>query len=649
MKYSSLRTVIRQILTESSAARRAQTGAITGDRNTKLEIWRLADSLITTPPSAHFTMTSVQKVGINPGSSYNTPLALYAYPVTELTVDQLMGVYLPITSEYTPEEMEKAAKNKAKVKQGYQKQADFAAKLPMTEVYRTLPFVADAPFVNFFKLKPDGVYYTTIGMTPGQYDAAMQSLAAYTKQHDPGTERVYGTPEEAMEQIVDRAKSFHKMRGEPDDVGRLKLIWTVTRAWAQRLADQVQAGDIAGLSPRSMAVWRRLLLVAGVKAVVDDGGLSLVHPAEPTQTAVLDTSIVEVIRQFDNRTMAATGLPGQARSEAELPKSLAQSGDIAAAVNLALQRGKTVNLSDYEMKTLQMASEAAAAGQNSFLAVQDRLVGLNYQPLIEIEKVLGKKFNVLTRLFDDMVEAMPENWTLETSNPYQMMFQQWISSRDMTQSDEQLRAIKYTLAAIEAFKNAGLTTSDVSRALEKTVYTPLARQWSTARYPELNFLETNADVLSAFTDLIQLMASSDDSRVINILREAVRGTAMGGTPRLLPAFAKILVEKGWPDSLDDQEMYDRESNTRYTITRGNAWNDIQMYQALVKKRREKIEAQHLKWTQQLQKKVDNEEEWNPVKSPALGSIYKDPKFARKHTTATRGKPKITKYEDEDEA
>jgi hypothetical protein len=32
-----------------------------------------------------------------------------------------------------------------------------------------------------------------------------------------------------------------------------------------------------------------------------------------------------------------------------------------------------------------------------------------------------------------------------------------------------------------------------------------------------------------------------------------------------------------------------------------------------------------------------------------GSIYKDPKFARKHYTATRGKPKITKYEDEDEA
>ena len=68
-----------------------------------------------------------------------------------------------------------------------------------------------------------------------------------------------------------------------------------------------------------------------------------------------------------------------------------------------------------------------------------------------------------------------------------------------------------------------------------------------------------------------------------------------------------------------------------------------------RREREKIEAQHLKWTQQLQKKVDNEEEWNPVKSPALGSIYKDPKFARKHYTATRGKPKITKYEDEDEA
>ncbi len=66
MKENLIRMLVRSILAESSAARRAQTGAITGDRNTKLEIWRLADSLITAPPSSHFTMTSVQKVGINP-------------------------------------------------------------------------------------------------------------------------------------------------------------------------------------------------------------------------------------------------------------------------------------------------------------------------------------------------------------------------------------------------------------------------------------------------------------------------------------------------------------------------------------------------------------------------------------------------------
>jgi hypothetical protein len=92
---STLRSLIREVLAESSAARRAQTRAITGDRNTTLEIWQLAESLITTPPSTHFTMTSNQKVGINPGSRYNTPLALYAYPVTEHTVDQLMGVFEP--------------------------------------------------------------------------------------------------------------------------------------------------------------------------------------------------------------------------------------------------------------------------------------------------------------------------------------------------------------------------------------------------------------------------------------------------------------------------------------------------------------------------------------------------------------------------
>jgi hypothetical protein len=53
-------------------------------------------------------------------------------------------------------------------------------------------------------------------------------------------------------------------------------------------------------------MWRTLLLMAGVKAVVDDAGKGLIHRLEPTQIAVMDTTILEIIQQFDNVTPAAT-------------------------------------------------------------------------------------------------------------------------------------------------------------------------------------------------------------------------------------------------------------------------------------------------------------------------------------------------------
>jgi hypothetical protein len=195
--------MIRAVLEESSAARRAQTRAITGDRNTKLEIWQLADSLITSPPSAHFTMTSIQKVGINPGSRYNTPLALYAYPVTDHTVDQLMGVFQTAGEAHaaagsSPAEISKIEANAAKSAKYDEEEAQFFAQFPLNEIYHKLPFVADAPFINFFRLQPDGVFYTSIGMSQGQYDAGMAHLTAYTAQNDVGTDKRYGTPEEAM-------------------------------------------------------------------------------------------------------------------------------------------------------------------------------------------------------------------------------------------------------------------------------------------------------------------------------------------------------------------------------------------------------------------------------------------------------------------
>ncbi len=112
MDYASLRKLIRGVLDESSRQRRSAVrdtlqqaygsdpeGApptlSSGRVNTLAQIaqlgYELAGETAGGPPKYGFTMTSVQKVGINPASTFETPLALYAYPVEPKLVDQLLG------------------------------------------------------------------------------------------------------------------------------------------------------------------------------------------------------------------------------------------------------------------------------------------------------------------------------------------------------------------------------------------------------------------------------------------------------------------------------------------------------------------------------------------------------------------------------
>lgn len=106
MNTALLRTLVRAHLEEASRARRQQTRAIiaaasdlpttaSGRVDTAKQIaltgYSLAKDSAGAPPRYGFTMTSIQKVGINPASGFNTPLALYAYPVTPMMVTHLTG------------------------------------------------------------------------------------------------------------------------------------------------------------------------------------------------------------------------------------------------------------------------------------------------------------------------------------------------------------------------------------------------------------------------------------------------------------------------------------------------------------------------------------------------------------------------------
>ena len=72
---------------------------------------------------------------------------------------------------------------------------------------------------------------------------------------------------------------------------------------------EIVAGRLEGGTPAMSSLWRSLLLRAGVRAVVDDEGVGLIHTSEKIQLCVLDPAIIRVISRFDNKTPARGAAP----------------------------------------------------------------------------------------------------------------------------------------------------------------------------------------------------------------------------------------------------------------------------------------------------------------------------------------------------
>jgi hypothetical protein len=318
MVYTSLRKLIRGVLDESSRHRRAAVrdtlqqaygsdpeGApptLSSGRVNKLAQmaqlgYELAGETAGSPPKYGFTMTSIQKVGINPASTFETPLALYAYPVEPRLVDQLLGGKFRDVGRQIPE---------------------IAATIPAGEGRTSLPFVATAPYINFFRINDTpGVYYTSVGMDDSSYRNAVDNLYMWFADRSgvPDTDKTFRRSLVRAQQHnnINRGSTI-KLSAALDDYGRLATIWTLSRALSllKTEADFVkyhaaaEGDEPPPIGQSNISMWRTLLLMAGVKAVVDDAGKGLIHRLEPTQIAVMDTTILEVVQQFDNVTPAAT-------------------------------------------------------------------------------------------------------------------------------------------------------------------------------------------------------------------------------------------------------------------------------------------------------------------------------------------------------
>jgi hypothetical protein len=123
--------------------------------------------------------------------------------------------------------------------------------------------------------------------------------------------------------------------------------------------------------------------------------------------------------------------------------------------------------------------------------------------------------------------------------------------------------------------------------------------------------------------------------------------ASGGAPHLYPAFRKIFVEEGWPTDRIEIDGHDYAAENSYVINQATAFEDVEKTRKVsAEKRAAKEKAVAAYWAASTASSPDDEPEaWNPPKEPALKSIYKDPKFVKKHGT----KRSFSSYSDEDDA
>jgi hypothetical protein len=386
-------------------------------------------------------------------------------------------------------------------------------------------------------------------------------------------------------------------------------------------------------------MWRRLLMEMGIKAVCDDAGTSLVHNAEPTQTAVLDTSIVEIIQQFENRT-PAVDRAGRERSELQKKEYEFQVGDKLAIVAAALKDSNTVNMYPRERTLLASLKAAQEGGENSFIPYLEFEGFAAFEKFVEVEQKTGKRFPFLTQLFRDMIAAVPDHFSQKRSK-FWMTLPALLRRGTKLKEDQDLVA-SYLISIAKHLQEQ--YTND-PKAPMSSLMEGLLDFLGPERYPQyLAFLESRQDVQDAFKALMTSL--STNPRWAGELAHYIRMIASGAAPHLYPAFRKIFVEEGWPADRIEIDGHDYAAENSYVISQATAFEDVEQSRKVsAEKRAAKDKAVAAYWAASSDSLADDEpEEWNPPKEPALKSIYKDPKFVKKHGT----KRSFSSYSDEDD-
>ena len=346
----------------------------------------------------------------------------------------------------------------------------------------------------------------------------------------------------------------------------------------------------------------------------------------------MDTTIVEIIRQFDNRT-PTMAIGGRERSERQKTEYEVQSGDTMGMIKAALKDEKTIPNTPREKAALQAMQAAADSGENVFVKYLSAMGSggtVSFGKFVHIERKTGKRYRFLDVLFRDMNSELI-NYFGQRNVIIGFTFSDLLRRGVDRQADQDLVA-NYLINLMKFLENQYRVDSSYSAGrLQEYLYRFLGPDYMPSFWGiNLEFLESRQDVLDAFKSLMSTLSTIP--KFSGELMHNIRMMSSGGAPSLYPAFRKIFVEEGWPAGQIEIAGYDYETKHNYVISQATAFEDVEQTMKVRAEKAAEMLKKRMAVSDELAAQYDSDDEaegWNPPKIPSLKSIYKDPKFLNK--------------------
>jgi hypothetical protein len=305
----------------------------------------------------YISFTSIEKLGINPSTTYATPIGIYAYPVGDPWFERAW--------EAT----------------NYQAQG-------------AIPFAVSQPYIQLFRAKNEG-RVVVIGQ-----DGSILRGGALVERAMRQVERDY---EPDLEDIRQAISKKYEVRSE------MSRLWLTTMliAQQQRYADKDRNTQTLKYDNQHVARWTKMLMDLGIDGV-EDRGSGTIHENEPHQAVIFNKRFVEQIDTIVNP------LPAAKANRTHMLNSKKQLADLrwmlktfTASYDKFIARANLSSEVDAQMLGGYLGEGAERFTLEEFVAKHGVSVGTSLPPdLNDVQAGLTNLSNSLARMVIDHDRSM---------------------------------------------------------------------------------------------------------------------------------------------------------------------------------------------------------------------------------------------------